>query len=89
MSRLRAFMRQAIEEDEGFERELPQIAAFSASPREDVREVELASNVITPKAVSQPKPQRQVRQVRRVERPAFERPPPQRKRQGLFKRLFR
>jgi penicillin-binding protein 1A len=53
------FMRKAIEEDKSFERELPQIAAFSASPREDVREVNLVSNVITPRAVSQPKPQPQ------------------------------
>ena len=83
------FMRTAIEEDDGFERELPQIAAFSASPREDRSEVELASSVLTPKSVSQPKPQRQVRKIRRVERPAFERPPPQRKRRGLLRRLFR
>lgn len=83
------FMRKAIEEDEGFERKLPQIAAFPANPREDVAKVELASNVTTPKAVSRPKPQRQARQVRRVERPAFQRRSPQRKRQGLFRRLFR
>jgi penicillin-binding protein 1A len=53
------FMRKAIEEDKGFERELPKVTAFPANPREDAREVNLASNVITPRAVSQPKPQPQ------------------------------
>jgi penicillin-binding protein 1A len=89
------FMREAIKEDEGFERELPQIAAFPATPREDVAKVELASSVITPKALSRPKerqvrkvrsekPQRQVRGVLSVERAA-----PERKRKGLFRQLFR
>ena len=89
-------MREAIKEDEGFERELPQIAAFPATPREDVAKVvELASSVITPKALSRPKerqvrkvhsekPQRQVRGVLSVERAA-----PERKRKGLFRQLFR
>jgi penicillin-binding protein 1A len=83
------FMREAIEQDDRFERELPQIAAFPANPREDVAEVELASSVITPKVVSRPIPQRQSRQVSRVERTVYERPQPQRKRRGLFRRLFR
>jgi len=72
------FMRKAIERDEGFERKLPQIAAFSASPREDAREVELASSVITPTTTSRSKPQRQGIEVRRSARAT-----PQRRR-GLF-----
>jgi len=84
------FMRKAIEEDEGFERNLPQIAAFPANLREDAAKVELVSSVTTPKVASRPKPQRQVRKVRQVrEVRRVERAAPQRKRQGLFKRLFR
>jgi len=85
------FMRKAIDEDESFERELPKVTAFAANPREDMREVKLVSSVATPKAVSLPKPQRQrqVRKVHRVERPTFERSPPQRRRGGLFSGLFR
>jgi len=71
-------MRKATEGDESFERELPQIAAFPAIPRQDVREVNLASSVITPKSVSQPKLQRQAIEVRRSARAT-----PQRRRRGL------
>jgi hypothetical protein len=60
-------MREAIEEDESFERELPKVTAFPANPREDVREVELVSSVVAGKTVNQPKRQPQVRKMRRVE----------------------
>lgn len=41
------FMRDAMEQDDGFERRLPRVAAFPARPNPDDKSVEIASDVLT------------------------------------------
>lgn len=82
-----AFMDGALKSDDGFARELPQVAAFPSQPREDAGKVELASSVLVPKP--QVHRERRVERVRRDSQPRiFERRPPRRHR-GLFGGLFR
>ena len=84
------FMREAIELDEQFDHDLPQIAAFPSELREDRPEVQIASGATAPKAARKRSTTKNTR-VHRVERFEFleRRSAPRRNRRGLLGRLFR
>jgi penicillin-binding protein 1A len=82
-----SFMREAIEQDRGFEKRNTTVAAFEAKPRK--RKVKIAKSVFQPEREA-----RQTRTRRKARREDFDvfqdrRPRRERERRGLFGGLFR
>ncbi|HZJ11119.1 MAG TPA: transglycosylase domain-containing protein [Methyloceanibacter sp.] len=84
------FMRGAIDQDDGFQRELLEIVAFPADARKREHTVKLASGVLAGQAKGQG--ERNARKARSIKRSDFSgdrRPQQRRERRGLFGGLFR
>jgi len=79
------FMREAIEQDPGFQKSPSQIAAFEAEPRKS--KVKIAKNAFGSDGYGERK--RNKRKVRRVDDFELFRDRPRRERRGLFGGLFR